>query len=288
MHRLLLAVFVVLSLVVGFAPTAKAQEEGADIDEELSAETLERLRAYKNRRLRIQDVQITTTYVQGGQSTGSSTRFTWRIGGGAGTAVPTSQFIELTNDEARKVRFLADQRRDMTALGVGLGISGGVLAAGGILIGTSVSKIDEVKARVASEGGTLYITDLENCEGEYGPGGSRGTDEERFLADCLEAAPYRPRIWVGTGLLIGGATAMGVVAYFVGSARTRAEWPSSYYSKEDATEAVDQYNYDLARELGFTDQEARRLILSLHAPPRPRVELQPLIGLGSVGVVGRF
>ena len=81
----------------------------------------------------------------------------------------------------------------------------------------------------------------------------------------------------GAGLVIAGLGMVGGGYYIHNQNEARLADPSIWWSPEQAQELVDQHNSDLAGELRVQPPESQ-----------PRVELQPAIGPGAVGLAGRF
>ncbi len=271
MSRFVALTFALALVVPGLA---SAEDEAT----ELTTEQLEALRKFKRKRIRVQDVQITTTYVRGGVSTGSSTRFSWRITGGGEDAMNTMQFIDAIDDTATRKKYVADEKKDMALFGVGMGAGGGILGAGAVLAGVFGS---QMQAALDSAPGYVSSVDLDSCDLYY-------EDSPGDLAACNQAASFQPGAIAGGVLLATGGTIMGVAGYLTALFRIQATWPGKYYSKDDAFEAVDQYNYELARELGFSEAEAKALLLSRIETRRPTFEARPAFALGFVGITGRF
>lgn len=81
----------------------------------------------------------------------------------------------------------------------------------------------------------------------------------------------------GAGLVVAGLGMVGGGYYIHNQSEARLADPGYWWTQDQARELVDDYNQGLAGEL------------RLPAPsPGPRVELQPAIGPGAVGVAGRF
>ncbi|GEM_PF-2814688 len=252
-----------------------------DDEPELTSEQLDALRKFKRKRLRVQDVQITTTYVRGGVSTGSSTRFSWRINGAGETSMNTEEFIDTIGDRKMRKKYDADEKKDMAMLGVGMGVGGGILGAGAVLAGVFGS---QMQAALDSGSYLLSEFDLDSCDAYYGD----DPDDANDLRACNEAASFQPGAIAGGVLLATGGTIMGIAGYLTAWFRIAATWPGKYYDKEDAFDEVDKYNYELARELGFTKEQAKALILSRVDTRRPMFEMEARFGFGFVGVSGRF
>lgn len=81
----------------------------------------------------------------------------------------------------------------------------------------------------------------------------------------------------GAGLVIAGLGMVGGGYYIHNQNEARLVDPNEWWSPEQAQELVDNYNKDLAEQLRVT-------------PPasQPRVELQPILGPGALGLAGRF
>ena len=195
-------------------------------------------------------------------------------------------------------------------LGIGMGVSGGIMVAGAIataIEAPQVEVLDNMWGQFSYGGEPDDYDDgiYQDCIGTTDSGSQARRDcedrEAELLAEAIadynedkaageaELAQHAGGLVFGVSMLTAGGTAMGVVGFIHLLKTSSANNVRSHYDKPAAREAVQEYNYELAKELGFTDEEAQRLkLISRVNPRRPRLKAEPMFGFNFVGIRGRW
>ncbi len=121
-------------------------DAGADDEPELTPEMARALKEYDRRRLVRRPLQITTTYVTNGQTTGTSVSMSWVVMDGGGTNITGIGFAEMMGDRATLRQMDREKRKGNIGFGVMMGIAVPLIIGGYALAGTAA---DHDSGRIA-------------------------------------------------------------------------------------------------------------------------------------------
>ncbi len=191
----------------------------ADDEPELTPEMARALKDYDRCRLVRRPLQITTTYVTNGYTTGTSVSMTWVVMTGGGSEVTGIGFADMLGDDAMLTQMETERRKGKTAFGVFLGTGIPMIIGGAILIDEFI-------------GESL-------AAGIYGGG--------------------HPGMAGGVALLATGITFASICYIPLVVPLGKQKWVAFYYSPEETDRMIDEYNAEVREELGLSETDVLML-----------------------------
>lgn len=236
----------------------------------------------------------------------------WMVTTGSGSVVNAREFATMTEDKATLARINKDQKRArITQMSL--------LVGGGVVIATAVVPLLLIDGEGGDPGAQPSLQKYASQEDYV-------VALEKWRAARTVEAQNKSRVWTAVALGTSGGLIVASAPFAKRGAAERQDAVTAWYTLQGAEEKMGDYNRELAQELGIIPKDAPRpkavkiemdpeledaLEDPDEAPPPPKpapepeqsedppedmggpsepphIELHPTIGLGFLGLSGRF